>query len=98
VLVAIALRRLPPGPVVLVMIPLSVIASPRERAARTAACSGPLAVTFASLSLVSMGGANALLQEIRRQIVVDVRGWMDNANFVDLFAISQVAPGHRTKG
>lgn len=57
---------------------------------------GPLAVTFASLSLVSIGCANALRPEIHRQIV-DVRGWMDNANFVDLFAISQVAPGHRTK-
>ncbi len=53
---------------------------------------GRLAVTFAILSLVSIGGANATLPEIHRQ-VVSVLGWMDDATFVNLFAISQVAPG-----
>lgn len=53
---------------------------------------GQLAVTFASLSLVSIGGANALLPEIHRQIV-EVRGWMTDTTFADLFALSQVAPG-----
>ena len=51
-----------------------------------------IAVTFASLSLVSIGGANAVLPEIHRQ-VVDVLGWMDDATFANLFAISQAAPG-----
>lgn len=51
-----------------------------------------LAVTFASLSLVSLGGANALLPEIHRQIV-EARGWMSESTFADLFAVSQVAPG-----
>jgi chromate transporter len=51
-----------------------------------------LAMTFASLSLVSIGGANALLPEIHRQ-VVEARGWMSDPTFADLFAVSQVAPG-----
>jgi chromate transporter len=51
-----------------------------------------LAVTFASLSLVSIGGANALLPELHRQVVT-ARGWMTDPTFADLFAVSQVAPG-----
>jgi chromate transporter len=47
---------------------------------------------FAVLSLVSIGGANAVLPEIHRQ-VVDVQGWMNDAAFVNLFAISHAAPG-----
>jgi chromate transporter len=56
---------------------------------------GPLfqiARVFAVLSLVSIGGANAVLPEIRRQIV-DVQGWMNDAAFANLFAISNAAPG-----
>jgi chromate transporter len=51
-----------------------------------------IALTFAALSLVSIGGANAVLPEIHRQ-VVDVLGWMDSATFANLFAIAQAAPG-----
>jgi chromate transporter len=51
-----------------------------------------LARVFAVLSLVSIGGANAVLPEIRRQIV-DVQGWMNDATFANLFAISHAAPG-----
>jgi chromate transporter len=51
-----------------------------------------LARVFSMLSLVSIGGANATLPEIRRQ-VVEVRGWMTNAAFADVFAISHAAPG-----
>jgi chromate transporter len=51
-----------------------------------------LARVFAILSLVSIGGANAVLPEIRRQIV-DVQGWMNDATFANLFAISHAAPG-----
>jgi chromate transporter len=47
---------------------------------------------FAVLSLVSIGGANAVLPEIHRQ-VVDVQGWMNDASFTNLFAISHAAPG-----
>ncbi len=49
-----------------------------------------LARTFATLSLVSIGGINVLLPEIRRQ-VVDVHGWMTDAAFAHTFAIA--APG-----
>lgn len=51
-----------------------------------------LAATFASLSLVSIGGINVLLPEIRRQ-VVDVHGWMSDAAFTSTFAIANAAPG-----
>jgi chromate transporter len=51
-----------------------------------------IARVFAILSLVSIGGANAVLPEIRRQ-VVDVQGWMTDASFTNLFAISNAAPG-----
>jgi chromate transporter len=51
-----------------------------------------IARVFGVLSLVSIGGANAVLPEIRRQ-VVDVEGWMNDAAFANLFAISHAAPG-----
>jgi chromate transporter len=51
-----------------------------------------IAATFASLSLVSIGGANAVVPEIHRQIV-ERQGWMNDATFTSLFAISQAAPG-----
>ncbi|WP_218578104.1 chromate transporter [Vineibacter terrae] len=51
-----------------------------------------MAVAFATLSLVSIGGANAVVPELHRQ-VVDQLGWMDGATFTQLFAIAQVAPG-----
>ena len=44
------------------------------------------------LSLVSIGGINVLLPEIRRQ-VVDVHGWMTDAAFAHTFAIASAAPG-----
>ena len=71
---------------------------PGKRARRMAGATalngliGRLASTFAILSLVSIGGANATLPEIHRQ-VVSVLGWMDDSTFANLFAISQVAPG-----
>lgn len=51
-----------------------------------------IARVFATLSLVSIGGANAVLPEIRRQ-VVDVQGWMSDAGFANAFAIAHAAPG-----
>ncbi len=51
-----------------------------------------IALTFASLSLVSIGGANVVVPEIHRQ-VVDQFAWMDDATFANLFAIAQAAPG-----
>jgi chromate transporter len=51
-----------------------------------------LAVQFAIMSLLALGGANAVVPEMHRQ-AVELRGWMDDRQFADMFAISQVAPG-----
>ena len=51
-----------------------------------------LAVQFAIMSLLALGGANAVVPEMHRQ-AVELRGWMDQREFTDMFAISQAAPG-----
>ncbi len=51
-----------------------------------------IAVTFASLSFVAVGGVTAVLPGIHRQ-VVDVQGWMNNTTFANLYALAQAAPG-----
>jgi len=51
-----------------------------------------IALYFALLSLVSMGGMPSVMPEMQR-IVVDVQGWMSAAEFTQLFAIAQAAPG-----
>lgn len=47
---------------------------------------------FAPLSLVTIGGGQATLAEIQRQ-VVDVHHWMTAQEFLNAFAISRLAPG-----
>lgn len=47
---------------------------------------------FLVLSLLAVGGGNAVIPEMHRQ-VVDINAWMTDRQFADLFAISQVAPG-----
>lgn len=49
-------------------------------------------VLFSSLSILSIGGGNSVLPEMHRKTVQNY-GWMDNAQFADVFAISQAAPG-----
>lgn len=51
-----------------------------------------LAWSFALLSLVAIGGANAVIPDMRRE-VVDVLRWMDTPTFLNLFAVAQAAPG-----
>ena len=51
-----------------------------------------LVLLFASLSLVSVGGAPSILPELHRQ-VVDVFGWMNDRKFAETFALAQTAPG-----
>jgi chromate transporter len=51
-----------------------------------------LALVFAPLSLVSLGGGPSIFAEMQRQSV-EVHGWLTDARFVDLFAISRAAPG-----
>jgi chromate transporter len=51
-----------------------------------------LAIQFAIMSLLALGGANAVVPEIHRQ-AVEVGHWMTDRQFTDMFAISQAAPG-----
>ena len=51
-----------------------------------------IAWTFALMSLLAIGGANSAIPEMHR-IAVDVRQWMTDAQFADMFAISQLSPG-----
>jgi len=51
-----------------------------------------LALYFALLSLVSVGGIPAVMPEMQR-LVVDVQGWMSAAEYTQLFAVAQAAPG-----
>jgi chromate transporter len=51
-----------------------------------------LATVFAPLSLISFGGGPSVIAEMQRQAVI-VHGWTTQREFVDLFAISRVAPG-----
>jgi chromate transporter len=51
-----------------------------------------LALQFALLSLIAVGGATTVLPEMHR-FFVESRGWIGDAEFVDLFAVAQVAPG-----
>jgi chromate transporter len=53
---------------------------------------GALTAQFAVLSLVAFGGANAVIPEIHRQSV-GLHHWLSDAEFADLFAIAQAAPG-----
>lgn len=48
--------------------------------------------TFGLMSLFAVGGANSAIPEMHR-IAVDVRHWMSDEEFADLFAISQLSPG-----
>ena len=51
-----------------------------------------IALYFALLSLVSVGGIPSVMPEMQR-LVVDVEGWMSAAEYTQLFAIAQAAPG-----
>jgi chromate transporter len=51
-----------------------------------------LAIHFALLSLLAVGGVNAVVPEMHRQ-AVEVAGWMTGRQFADMFAIAQLAPG-----
>ena len=51
-----------------------------------------LAAQFLLLSMLSIGGANSVIPEIQRR-AVDLEHWMTDADFAQLFALSQAAPG-----
>jgi chromate transporter len=50
------------------------------------------AVHLAVLSLVSVGGAHAMLPDIYRFVVIE-HGWLSGPEFATLVALSQAAPG-----
>src|SRR2546430_17714463 len=54
-----------------------------------------LALAFAPLSLLSIGGGASLLAEIEHQSV-SVHAWTTEREFANLFAISRAAPGPGT--
>lgn len=51
-----------------------------------------LAAVFGQLSLVSIGGINAVLPELHR-LVVERHGWMTSGEFAAYYALAQAAPG-----
>lgn len=51
-----------------------------------------LVIVFAPLSLMTIGGGQSAIADMHRQVVV-VHHWMTQAQFVDAFAISRMAPG-----
>ena len=51
-----------------------------------------LFLTFCLLSVLAVGGANAMLPEMHRILVVQ-RALLDNATFSQLYALAQAAPG-----
>jgi chromate transporter len=51
-----------------------------------------LIFTFGLMSLFAVGGANAAIPEMHR-VAVDVRHWLTDKQFSDVFAIAQLSPG-----
>lgn len=51
-----------------------------------------LTAHFAALSLLAVGGVNAILPEVHR-VAVETHRWVTPGQFKDLFAIAQAAPG-----
>lgn len=51
-----------------------------------------LALYFGLLSLISVGGIPSVMPEMQR-FVVDVKGWLTPAEFIQAFAVGQAAPG-----
>ncbi len=47
---------------------------------------------FLGLSLMAIGGANAVIPDMHRHLV-ELRGWMSGTEFAALAALSQAAPG-----
>lgn len=48
--------------------------------------------TFGLMSFFAVGGANSAIPEMHR-VAVDVHHWMNDTEFADMFAISQLSPG-----
>ncbi|MCK8782899.1 chromate transporter [Roseomonas sp. NAR14] len=51
-----------------------------------------LLLVFVPLSFLTVGGGQSVVSDIHRQSV-DVYGWLTDAQFLDLFALSRMTPG-----
>ena len=51
-----------------------------------------IAVRFAVLSLIAVGGVTSILPEVHR-VTVNVHGWLTDAEFTQMFALAQASPG-----
>jgi chromate transporter len=54
-----------------------------------------LIMVFSPISLLSFGGGQATIPEMQRQTVA-IHGWLTDAQFADVYAISRSAPGPST--
>ncbi|QHI99928.1 chromate transporter [Xylophilus rhododendri] len=53
---------------------------------------GELLAVFGPLSFLTVGGGQSIVSDIHRQSVA-VHAWMDDGEFLDLFALSRITPG-----
>lgn len=53
---------------------------------------GELAAVFAPLSFLAVGGGQSIVADVHRQSV-GVHAWMSDGQFLNLFALSRIAPG-----
>ena len=51
-----------------------------------------LFLSFFKIGLFSFGGGYAMLPLIKKEII-EVHGWLTNAEFIDIIAISEMTPG-----
>lgn len=51
-----------------------------------------LFITFFRIGMFSFGGGYAMLPLMEKE-VIDIRGWLSSAEFIDIIAISEMTPG-----
>ncbi|MCA1647532.1 MAG: chromate transporter [Chloroflexi bacterium] len=51
-----------------------------------------LIIVFAPLSLVAVGGANTIVPDVHRQVVM-IHAWMTDSEFADAYTLAQAVPG-----
>lgn len=50
-----------------------------------------IVLLFGGLSLLAFGGGNAVIPDMQRAVIA--HGWMEARDFLDLYALSRIAPG-----
>lgn len=51
-----------------------------------------LFITFFRIGMFSFGGGYAMLPLMEKE-VIDIRGWLSSAEFIDIIAVSEMTPG-----